>query len=263
MKIPIYDLAGKIKSHIDVNRVFSEPVRKDLIKRAVLAEQSLERQAYGTDPLAGKRTSAHYHGKRHYRHTMMNREMSRMKRIHGSGFLSFRARFVPQAVKGRKAHPPKVDKVWKEKINKKEHIKALFSAISAGAEKEFIVERGHKIDELKHIPLVLDDSFEKIKKVKEIRETLECLGLKEEIERVKEKKVRSGRGKTRGRKYKRKRGPLIIVSRDEVIKKSAKNLPGFDVVNLKKLDVKTLAPGAQAGRLCIWTKSSIQELDKK
>lgn len=260
MKIPVYDLTGKIKTHIDVSRVFSEPVRKDLIKKAVLAEQSATRQTYGADPLAGKRTSAHYHGRRGIKHSMMNREMARMKRIHGSGHLSFRARFVPQAVKGIKAHPPKTDKVWKQKINKKEYLKALFSAITASTEKDLIVGRGHRIESVKHIPLVFDDSFEKLKKVKEVRDALNNVGLKEEIERVKEKKIRAGRGKTRGRKYKRKKGPVIIVNSETM--KSVKNLSGFDVINLGNMNVETLAPGTQPGRMCIWTKSALEEAEK-
>ncbi|MFH1445389.1 MAG: 50S ribosomal protein L4 [Nanoarchaeota archaeon] len=262
MKIPVYGLEGKVTSHIDVKRLFSEPVRKDLIKRAVLAEKSMERQAYGTDPMAGKRTSAHYHGSRHYKHSMMNREMARMKRIHGSGFLSMRARFVPQAVKGRKAHPPKAEKVWKLKINKKEHLKALMSAITASSVKDIIAERGHRIEDVKHVPLVFDDSFEKLKKVKEVIAALEHAGLKEEIERVKEKKIRSGKGTMRGRKYKKRKGPIIIVNNDDLISKTARNLSGFDVVVAKNLCVDSLAPGTEPGRLCVWTKSAIESLDK-
>ncbi|MBU1135274.1 MAG: 50S ribosomal protein L4 [Nanoarchaeota archaeon] len=261
MKVPVYDLTGKVNSYVDVNRLFSEPVRKDLIKKAVLAEQSAERQRYGADPEAGKKTSAHYHGRRGIKNSMMNREMARMKRIHGSGHLSFRARFVPQAVKGRKAHPPKAEKNWVHKINKKEHMKALLSALRAGTERDIVAERGHKIEEVKHFPLVFDDSFEKLKKIKEVRDALNHVGLKEEMERVKEKKIRSGRGKTRGRKYKRKKGPIVIVKNDETIKKAGRNLSGFDILTTKELSVQALAPGTQPGRLCIWTKSALSDMD--
>ena len=72
MKIPVYDLKGKVKTEITVANAFKGPVRKDLIERAFLTERSKERQPYGANPLAGKRTSAHYHGMRHYRFTMMN-----------------------------------------------------------------------------------------------------------------------------------------------------------------------------------------------
>src|SRR3990172_7725519 len=83
MKAVMYDLNGKKAGEVELPAVFHGDVRTDIIKRAVLAQQSARRQAYGTDPLAGKKTSAHYHGSRHYRFTMMNREMSRIPRIHG------------------------------------------------------------------------------------------------------------------------------------------------------------------------------------
>ena len=67
-----------------------DTLRQEKIKKAVLALQSSKRQRYGANPLAGKRSSAHYHGKRHYRFTMMNREMARISRIHGKvGYLAF------------------------------------------------------------------------------------------------------------------------------------------------------------------------------
>ncbi|MGC8812751.1 MAG: 50S ribosomal protein L4, partial [Candidatus Aenigmatarchaeota archaeon] len=81
-----------------------------------------------------------------------------------------------------------------------------------------------------------------------------------EIERIKEKKIRAGKGKARGRKYKRKVGPLIVVTEDKGIGKAAKNLPGVEVCRVEKLSVEKLAPGASAGRLTIWTKSAIAKL---
>lgn len=108
-------------------KVFSEPIREDLILCAVLASQSKRRQPYGTNPLAGKRTAAHFHSGRPsrtgaHRWAMIGREMARLPRLHGKTvpWLSFRARFVPQAVKGREAFPPLVEKVWAQEINDKE-----------------------------------------------------------------------------------------------------------------------------------------------
>ena len=39
--------------------------------------------------------------------------------------------FAPGTVGGRRAHPPKSEKIWSKKINKKENAKAIRSAISA------------------------------------------------------------------------------------------------------------------------------------
>jgi large subunit ribosomal protein L4e len=260
MKVPVYSLKGEVKGNKDFGRVFSEPVRTDIINRAVLSEQSLKRQPYGADPLAGKRTSAHYHGRRKVRHSMMNREMARMARIHGTGFMHMTARFVPQATKGRKAHPPKVEKVWKRGMNKKEHMKALISAISATASKDYVSSRGH-VSEVKHLPLVIENSMEDVKKIKDVNDILNMLGLGKEIERAKEKKIRSGRGTARGRKHRKKKGILIVVSEFRGIEKAAGNIPGVDVVRMNDLKVEHLAPGGVPGRLTLWTEGALEHFE--
>lgn len=262
MKTPVLSLEGKSEKEIALPLAFSEPVREDLIRRAVLAEQSRERQPYGTDPVAGMRTSAHYHGRRDVRFTMMCKEMSRMARIHGSGFLQFRARLIPGVTKGRRAHPPKVEKVWEEKINKKEWKKALYSAIAATSDRGLVIKRGHKIDGLKAVPLVIDDKIQEIKKTKELLEILKALGLGKELERAAKTKQRAGRGKSRGRRTIRRKGPLIIISEDKGVSMAGRNIPGLDIVSLKRLKARDLAPGACPGRLCIWALSAVEALMK-
>ena len=51
---------------------------------------------------------------------------------------------------------------------------------------------------------------------KEALAALDTLGLTEDIERCKAKKVRAGRGKMRGRKYKQKKGPLFVLPKDVI-----------------------------------------------
>jgi large subunit ribosomal protein L4e len=259
--LPVFDLNGKEKGRVSLPLAFSEKVRNDLIKRAVLAEVSKLRQSYGSDKLAGHRSSAHYHGRRGTRDSQMNRELARMKRIHGHGFLNLTARVVPMSVKGRRAHPPKVEKVWALKINKKERKKAIASALAATLDKDLVSERGHKLAKAKHVPLVLDDGLEKIKKTSEVVKIFEKLGLKEELERCGKRKVRSGKGKMRGRKYRTKRGPLVVIGKDDGIIKALGNVPGVDVSLAKDLDVSILSPGTHPGRFTIFTKSAIKELD--
>ncbi len=263
MKANVLNLEGKPVEKIDLPSFFSQPVREDLIKRCVLAFQANRRQPYGVDPLAGKRTSAHYHGRRGRRWAMMNRELARMPRIHNSAsFLNFRARFVPQAVGGRKAHPPKAEKVWEQKINRKEKILALISAISATAILDFVKKRGHRYDG--ELPIIVEDAVEKLEKTKGVEEFLKKIGLEKELERAKEKKIRAGKGKMRGRKYKKKKSVLFVVSHKNVpLAKAAENLPGVDVISAKDLNTEHLAPGAHAGRITIWSKSAIEELKKR
>src|SRR3989344_4281142 len=109
----LHDLTGTVVREVALPKTFSSEIKPEVIKKAFLVWQSQQRQPYGADPLAGKKTSAHYHGSRHYRYSMMNKETSRMPRIHGKvGYLAMRARFAPHAVKGRRAHPPVAEKIW-------------------------------------------------------------------------------------------------------------------------------------------------------
>jgi large subunit ribosomal protein L4e len=262
MKVPVYGIDGKVLGEVTLGKAFSRPVRTDVIRKAVLAEQSRERQPYGSDPLAGQRSSAKYVGRRGIRGSMMNREMSRMKRVTAGGFLHFRARSVPGVTKGRKAHPPKAEKNWEHKINKKEKMMALLSAVAGTADRKLVCGRGHDIDGIKHVPLVLDDKFQELKKNKEVAETLRALGLGKEMDRCEDTKTRSGRGKTRGRRTIVRKGPLIIVSEDRGIGRAAANMPGVDVSTPKDLKVGMLAPGTMPGRLAVWTKSAAEAVDK-
>lgn len=260
MKTDVYDSDGKKIEEIDLPAVFDTAIRPNIIKRAVLAEHSWARQPYGSDKMAGKRTSAHYHGSRSARYTMMNREMARMARIHSSGFLMWRARFVPQAVKGRRAHPPKAEKNWTEKINKKEYELAMKSALAATTDLALAKARGHITNDINSIPIVFDSV--NIENTKQFFGLLKKIGLEKELERCKKKKIRSGKGKGRGRQYKRKKGPLIIAEKGSSIFKSAKNIPGVDICTVDNITVDKIAPGASLGRLLIITKNALEELNE-
>lgn len=257
MKANVIDLQGNVIEEINLPKVFEEPVREDLIRRAFLAIRANKRQAYGTDVMAGKRTSAHYHGYRRHRWTMMSREMARMPRLHGKIPLQqmFRARFVPQAVKGREAHPPKVEKIWEQKINEKERKKAIRSAIAATSIKELVLKRGHKVEEVKQFPIVVEDKIQEISKTKQLREFLEKIGLGKELKRIEKVKIKGG-------KKKKKVGPLIVVNENKGISKAAKNL-GLDVSLAENLNAEILAPGGVPGRLVIWCKSALQKIGGK
>ncbi len=258
--LPVFDLSGKETGKISLPQAFSEKVRHDIIQKAVVAEASKLRQPYGSDPLAGHRTSAHYHGMRHRNDTQMNREMSRMQRIHGQGYLNMTARFVPQAVKGRKVNPPTAEKIWKLKINKKERIKALKAALSATLDKSLVAKRGHMISNVIHVPLILEDDFQKINRTSEVVKILEKLGFSDELKRCGQRKIRAGRGKMRGRRYRVKKGPIVIIGKDEGVRRALENIPGVDVSLSKELNVRLLAPGTHPGRLAIFTRAAIEEL---
>ncbi|MDP3765100.1 MAG: 50S ribosomal protein L4, partial [Nanoarchaeota archaeon] len=80
---------------------------------------------------------------------------------------------------------------------------------------------------------------------------------------IKEKKIRAGKGKSRGRKYKKKKGPLVVVSKTDKLSRAVANMTGIDVVEVKNLNAELLAPGAKAGRLTLWTQAAINILEKE
>ena len=266
VRVDVFSIKGKKLAPINLPDQFMEPVRADLIKRAVLAIHSHNRQPYGADPKAGTRQGYATPKRRHKYKTLYGRGVSRIKRKHtwhrGTQF-GWVGAFVANAVKGRKAFPPKAEKVFAERINKKERRKAIRSAIAATTRKDLVESRNHQIKDIKSLPLIVEDSFEIQMKTKDIRTILENLGLKKEIKRVEERKVRAGKGTRRGRKYKVKKGPLVVVSKNCDAVKAARNILGVDIVNIKKLNADLLAPGAHPARLVVWTKPAIEIMDKE
>lgn len=248
----IFNLEGKPVGKVDLPTVFATPLRPDVIKRAVLAIQSTRFQPQGRDPMAGKRTTAESRG--------TGSGISRIPRTKGP---SGRAAFSPGTVKGRAAHPPTSEKKIVKRIPKKEKRLALFSAIAATASRETVAKRGHAIEDILEIPLVVTDDFESLKRTKEVEETLIHLGILSEIYRVRESRnTRAGKGKSRGRKMKQATGPLLVVAENRGIVEAAENIPGVDVVIVKNLNAELLAPGTHLGRLTVWTNSAIGKLNE-
>ena len=263
MKTQILSLDGKVAGSIELPSQFQEEYRPDVIKRAFYSIMGNKRQPYGSDPHAGLKTSAQFIGRRRAYGSHQNRAMHRTKRIRtGSGYLTGKAREVPHAVKGRKAHPPKAEKDWTQKINDRERLLAIRSAITATMDTELVKKRNHQLGDMK-LPIIIDDKINTLKKTKDVKDTLEKIGLKTELERTEQKKIRAGVGKNRTRRYKKKVGPLIITTGKTDLKSSAKNVPGVNIVQVNSLNAELLAPGAEAGRLAIWTKSAIEMLEKE
>lgn len=243
---------------------FNEEIRPDLVKRAVLVIQNHKRQSYGASPEAGKRASAKLSRRRRDFKTSYGHGISRVPRkiLSGKGSRwNWVGAFAPGTVGGRRAHPPKADKKWWQKVNKKERKKAIRSAISATLIKEAVSKRGHIAPV--NYPFIIESKFESLSKTKKVVEILEKFGLKEELLRVIKKKVRSGKGKLRGRKYNKKKGPLIVVSKECNLIKAIKNIPGFDVVKVNNLNAELLAPGTIVGRLTLWSEAAIAKLEKE
>ena len=261
MKVPVLNKSNDEVGKIDLPEQFNEEIRTDLIKRAVLAINANSRQKYGVFPEAGKRHSAKLSKRRNVYRSGYGHGISRVPRK----ILSRRGKqmywvgaIAANTVKGRRAHPPKAEKNWERKINKKERRIAIRSALSAAANKAYVAERGHKVPE--NYPFIANNDFEKMSKTKEVVDALNNLGFSDELNRVSFRKIRAGKGKIRGRKYKRKVGPLIVVSDKCELEKAARNIPGVSVEVVQRLNAKTLAPNSTVGRCCIFTQKAIEKI---
>jgi large subunit ribosomal protein L4e len=246
-KVPIMDLTGAHTGEIELPDVFDEVYRPDLIKKAVLSAQANRLQVYGPTLYAGMQTSADNWGP--------GRGMARVPRIKNGN----RVARITQARGGRKAHPPKVEKDYSEKINKKERIKAIKSAIAATANSELVRQRGHRFEA--NLPIIAVDEFQDIQTTKQVAGFMEAINVYDDVLRAKNgKHIRAGGGKRRGRKYKKPKSILIVVDQDNGVGRAARNLPGVDVVTVSRLNAELLAPGTHPGRLSIWTEAAIKML---
>lgn len=264
MKLKIFVGKGKEKGTKELPIQFNEVVRPDIIKRAVFAIESNMRQPYGASPEAGKRASADLSRRRRKYRGSYGFGISRVPRkiLSRRGTrMNWAGAVAPGTVGGRRAHPPKAEKEWAQKLNKKEKRKAIRSAIAATIIPELVKKRNHKVPD--EYPFILDSSLESLSKTKEVRTMLADLGFNEELARTKKSKIRAGKGTLRGRKYQKKVGPLIVVSEKCGLLQSARNIAGVDIVPVSKINCKLLAPGADPGRVTLFTDKAIDKLEKE
>ncbi len=266
IQVPILTMEAKEVRTIHLPRVFEEPVRTDLIARAVQAARANRRQPYGAPAQgvwAGRRHSTEWSGKGH--------GISRVQRLkQGSG-----AATSPNNVGGARAHPPRAEAVRSEKINVKERRKARRSALAALARVDLVRARGHRFEDGLKLPVIVDNALEGLwratlgKKDEEGRtgstgelvRTLSNLGLGEDLARARDgTKVRAGRGKMRGRRFRKPRSVLIVATNDRELSRCARNVPGVEVVSPSKLSTEALAPGGAPGRLTVITESALNQI---
>ncbi|MCX6767494.1 MAG: 50S ribosomal protein L4 [Candidatus Micrarchaeota archaeon] len=257
MKAAVFGLDGKAVKEVELPPQFSETYRPDVINRAFLAENSLKFQPKGNFILSGMQTSAEYYGRRHAWRQTINTGRSRLPREKIAKGRSGKVRMVPHSVKGRRAHPPKPWKKIAERINAKEMNLAMRSAVAATANAGAVGARGHAFDGRK-LPIVVDDSIQRVKKVSEAKQVLSSIGLEKDLERARERRrMRSGRSRLRKGGHSTPKSVLIVVAKDEGIWRAARNIPGVEVVEVKKLRAEHLAPGGSAGRLSAWTEGAL------
>ncbi|MBS3170285.1 50S ribosomal protein L4 [Candidatus Woesearchaeota archaeon] len=261
MKAAIIGMDGKKGKEMNLPVQFAEEFRPDIIKKAVLVQQSHNVQPYGVKPTAGLKQTFWVSKRRKAYKTTYGKGQSRTPRkvLSRRGLnMYFVGAFAPNTVGGRTAHPPRAEKIFAIKINIKERRKALRSAIAATMNKILVKKRGHLAESM-----IIENKIEDLKKAKEVYDLLKTIGMDKELERIAQKKIRAGKGKNRGRPYRKKKGPLIVVSKKCSLLDAAKNIQGVDVCIVKQLNAELLAPGTDAGRLTIWTDKALEIMEKE
>ena len=262
MKADVLSLDGKKQKDISLPTQFDEEYRPDVIKRAVIAIQANKRQAYGAKQEAGERASARLSRRRRHYRGSYGKGISRIQRkvmSRRGAHINMVGAFTPGTRGGRKSHPPKASKIWEQKVNVKERRLAIRSAIAATAKKEIVELRAT----FSKVPIIIVDSLESLAKTKDVEALLLKLGMELEVARIKKTKMRAGRGKARGRRYKHKSSVLFVVSGKCKLQNAAKNLRGIDVSPVESLNAELLAPGAVAGRLTVWSEKAIERMQKE
>jgi large subunit ribosomal protein L4e len=248
--VNVYSLSGEVVKQAELPSAFKTSYRPDVIRKAVVAEESNKRQPYGAMFKAGMRHAVSTWGK--------GRGAARVQRLSQGA----KGAESPNNVGGRRAFPPKPEKSWELKVNRKERTLARWSALAALSNDAMVKNRGHQFKDGVTLPIVFEDSVEALQTTSDVLKALESVGLEDDVSRAKDsKKVRPGKGKMRGRRYKSSRSVLIVVSNKEApIFKGAKNLAGVEVVAPEQLNPGTLAPGGDAGRLAVFSEAALKKV---
>jgi len=236
--------------------VFLAPIRPDIVHFVHTNMAKNRRQPYAVSDWAGHQHSAESWG--------TGRAVARIPRVSGSGTSrAAQGAFGNMCRKGRMYAPTKTWRKWHRKLNTNQKRYAVVSALAASALPSLVMARGHRVEKISEIPLVVPDSVESINKTKKAVEVLKKVGGYDDCEKAAaSKKLRAGAGKMRNRRHVNRRGPLVVYNKEQGVSKAFRNLPGVELVNVERLNLLQLAPGGHLGRLVMWTQSAFQRLDE-
>ncbi|CAO3680154.1 unnamed protein product [Rhizopus microsporus] len=255
--INVYADSGKsTTTTIPLPAVFKAPICPDIVNFVHTNMAKNKRQPHSVSAKAGEQTSAESWG--------TGRAVARIPRVNGSGtHRAGQAAFGNMCRGGRMFAPTKTWRKWQVKTNLNQKRFATVSALAASALPSLVMARGHRVEKIEEVPLVIDDSVEKLTKTKEAVALLKAINAYADVVKVSNsRKLRAGQGKLRNRRHRQRRGPLVIYNEDNGLVKAFRNLPGLELVNVRRLNLLQLAPGGHLGRFIIWTKSAFALLDE-
>jgi large subunit ribosomal protein L4e len=255
-QVTVFSTSGEASSsNVAVPAVFKTPIRPDIVHSVYTRVAKNKRQAYAVASNAGEQTSAESWG--------TGRAVARIPRVGGSGtHRSGQAAFGNMCRGGRMFAPTKTWRKWHVKVNHNQKRYATASAIAATSVAPLVLARGHRVETINEVPLVVANELEAVKKTREAVAILKALGAHRDVAKVvKSKKLRAGKGKLRGRRHTQRRGPLVIYGQDNGVVKAFRNIPGVETADVRSLNLLQLAPGSHLGRFVIWTESAFKALD--
>ncbi len=235
---------GEYASSATLPAVFLAPIRPDVVQSVHTSLAKNKRQPYAVSTKAGHQTSAESWG--------TGRAVSRIPRVPGGGtHRAGQGAFGNMCRGGRMFAPTKIWRRWHRKVNLNQKRYAIASALAASAIPSLVLARGHRIEKVPEIPLVLEDSVEAIEKTSAAVKLLKRIGAYEDVEKVRAShNIRAGKGKMRNRRYVSRRGPLVVYdSEGAKLIKSFRNVPGVEIVSVHRLNLLQLAPGEFFSRL--------------
>ncbi|MEM3791527.1 MAG: 50S ribosomal protein L4 [Candidatus Micrarchaeaceae archaeon] len=251
MKAKIYDKEGRQIGEMELPKVFEVEPRIDIIRRALIAEETRELQPQGRFLLAGMQTTANLI-KRYNAAWRRGRHIGRppLPREKLGGGAIGDVKRVPSAKKGRRAHPQKIEKKIYERINKKEYRLAMLNAVGALAKV--------KVNGLQ-MPIVIDNSVKSVSKTKEAEKILEKFGFGEEMEKSHRARIRKGHRRS-GRIRLFRKFLVVVLDEECPFAKAVRNIPGVNVCFINNLKVKLLVPGA-VPRSSLWSENAILNIE--
>ncbi|CAK9323213.1 unnamed protein product [Citrullus colocynthis] len=250
------DMATESSTTVPLPDVMKASIRPDIVNFVHANISKNSRQPYAVSKRAGHQTSAESWG--------TGRAVSRIPRVPGGGtHRAGQGAFGNMCRGGRMFAPTKIWRRWHRKINVNQKRYAVVSAIAASAIPSLVLARGHRIESVPELPLVISDSAEGIEKTSSAIKVLKQIGALPDAEKAKDSHaIRPGKGKMRNRRYISRKGPLIVYGTEGAkLVKAFRNIPGIDIVNVERLNLLKLAPGGHLGRFVIWTKTAFEKLD--
>ncbi|KAJ8899835.1 hypothetical protein K2173_019538 [Erythroxylum novogranatense] len=250
------DMATDSTVTVALPDVMKASIRPDIVNFVHSNISKNSRQPYAVSKRAGHQTSAESWG--------TGRAVSRIPRVPGGGtHRAGQGAFGNMCRGGRMFAPTKIWRRWHRKINVNQKRYALASAIAASAIPSLVMARGHRIESVPELPLVINDSAEGVEKTSAAIKVLKDVGAYTDAEKAKDSHaIRPGKGKMRNRRYISRKGPLIVYGTEGAkLVRAFRNIPGVEVANVDRLNLLKLAPGGHLGRFVIWTKSAFEKLD--